>query len=243
MKREFFLEALSNIEEDLLIEANVEKDKNKTIAENKSRFLLVRIVGSVAACVVLFAGVWIASQGGFGKVMMDNAAPEAALSPDISPAEPEAGDAAGGVLNDGGDYNYKAEAFSSGSAADDVVTEQLQGVCVSTVRFSVYKNGKWRDVIRVYPDGLPAAECVVNDYLAEAGSAVRCAGVTLVKTETADVALTRDPGEDTLRGLVLAVSVITGADAVRFTAEDGTLLTIGGEAPAAGFDPEEMREK
>ncbi len=115
MKREFFLRALSEIDDDLLIEADVENKENKANAKNKARMLPFRIAGTAAACLILLVGVWSVFQGGMKKAMLDSAAPEAEFAPDRMPTE----DAILGAADaDGGhDYNYKAdEEFSAATA-------------------------------------------------------------------------------------------------------------------------------
>jgi len=172
MKREFFLRALSGIEDDLLIEANVEKDGNKAIAENKPLILPIRIAGTAAACLILLVGVWAFLQSGFAKSAMDNAAPEAEIFDAQSPME----DAViGGAAADGG-HGADNKAESAGSTADtelhvkivvnDWLLDMGSTVQCSMVTLEKTKSGQ---IVSLTLTGDPGADAVSNLVLAVCG--------------------------------------------------------------------------
>ena len=245
MKREFFLRAIDGIDDEFLIEAFAENQQNKTIAKNRKIYWRWGI--SVAACLLVGVSVWAAVPSVFMKAS-DNMAPEAAILPGDVHEEVLFDAAIGIVPTDDADGDLKTEAAENGAVLTETVTENTAAgvpstylVSVTAVRFSVYENGEWRSVMKSYPNGLPGGKEVVDDYLAEAGADVRAVSFSVQYTETgcyrvATVVLEADPGEDTLRGLILAVGDITAATYVRVTLADGTILPIDGEAPEEGFD-------
>ena len=202
MKRDFFLRAIGEIDEDLIIEANVENRRNKAIVKNKGRFVPYRIAGTAAACLVLLTGVWIAARGGFMKMTTDNAAPEAEFVADMSPAE----DAVGSIMDGGGD---KDVLYSEPENAAPLLKAEDADLAGSTA-------------------GEGDAAAAVNEILREAESAVRCLSVTVEAVDderVAVVALTEDPGGTILQAVVSLVRDTAGARRVQIVLAEGTEIT------------------
>ncbi len=261
MKRTFFLKAAGGIDDDLILEADPAATSSTANAKNKQMRPLWRTFGGIAAALLVVLGVWAATR--LGRVTMHDAA-----------EADTAYDGAAGIL---GDYQYSADmdVGNTGSsvnksehAADDYVnieqevapaeTEAVADTAVATklteVTFTFLTDGGTHTEVRQYPDGVPDAKTVLNDYLTAADSEIRCTGVTVVSTEsktevkdgivsytpgirTATVTLTDDPGDSLLIGSLRVLNQLWTARYYHFETEDGTRFRIGGRQPAAGYDP------
>ncbi len=265
MKRTFFLQAVGGIDDDLILEADPTAAPLTTNVKNKRICPLWRTFGGIAAALLVVLGVWAASR--LGRVTMHDAA--------------EAESAYDGAVGMLGDYQYSANYNdpledaadvivnkSESVDADDAVNAEQENVPAETeavadtalgtrlteVTFTFLTDGGTRTEVRQYPNGVPDAKTVLNDYFAAADSEVRCTGVTVVSTDsktevkggivsytpgirTATVILTDDPGDNLLIGSLRVLNQLWTARYYHFEIEDGTCIRIGGRQPAAGYDP------
>lgn len=210
MKSETFLRALGQIDDDLILEADVPASV---------RFpRWIRTAGTLAACAVLavgllFGGVFLRLSGG-----MDSAAEMA----------PAADEEIWDGLFDSADGNFFSDKTNSSSSAPsspaetETTLDTGEGVRVTWWDFRFLENGVWHTERAEYPYGLPGMQNIVSDYLAAAGSDVRCVSaersvvgekdevigdiiVHTVGVTTWTVTLDGDPGEDIRRGLTNTV--------------------------------------
>lgn len=251
MKRTFFLQAVGGIDEDLILEADPTAASLTANVNNKRIRPLWRTFGGIAAALLVVTGVWAAAR--LGRVTMHDAA-EAETAYDD--AVGVLGDYQYSADYDGGAYVNKSENVEAevapaetGAAADTAV-----GTKPTEITFTFLADGGTRTEIRQYPNGVPDAKTVLNDYLAAAGSEIRCTGVTVVSTEsktevkdgivsytpgirTATVTLTDDPGDSLLIGSLRVFNQLWTARFYHFETETGTRIRIGDRQPAAGYDP------
>lgn len=262
MKRTFFLQAVSGIDDDLILEADPEAELITTNVKNGRIRPIWRTCGGIAAALLVVVGVWSAAR--LGRVTMHDAA-----------EADTAYDGAVGVL---GDYQYSADIAngeteasvnkSENYDADDNVTAEQEiapaetdavadtaaGTRLTEVAFTFFDGGRIYKEIRQYPDGVPDAKTVLNDYLTAAGVDIRCTAVTVTSTEpkmevqggivsytpgvrTATVTFTADPGDDLLIGSLRVLNQLWTARYYHFETEDGARLQIGDALPEAGYDP------
>lgn len=253
MKREFFWQAVGGIDGDLIVEADAENPRNKTNAENKARILPFHRIGAAAAVLLIVCGVGIAAAGGRLRLgMTDEAAYDAAPAETWFAAD---GDAAGGLLADKSESKNESPAVDDG--ADTDLSTEMEGIRITELYFRIPDGETWRTVTKPYPDGLPSAEGVLNDYLAAAGSKIRCVSVQITTTpsvtvtsgnivshtpgiRTALITLTGDPGDGALKGLLHLGCQFLGSRYYHMYTADGTELTIGDTLPGEGYDPRDF---
>lgn len=263
MKRTFFLKAMSGIDDALILEADPDAAFVSTNAENKKARPYWRYFGGIAAALVVICGVWVAAR--LGRVTMEDAEADIVY------------DTADGALGDDHDYVYSSGCIDAPTEAetgvvaeksehDNFADENLTGVpdtavpetgvgtILTAVTFTFYEDGEIRKEHRDYPDGVPDAQTVVNDYLAAAGCDVRCVSLTVTATEsktevsggvisytpgirTATLTFTADPGDDILKGTLRVLNQLWTARYYHFETEDGERLKIGDTLPDIGYDP------
>ena len=232
MKKHTFLQAIGEIDPHLVAEA----------AEPPRRRLpaAVKFAG-LAACLLFVAG------GGLLLSQTNRIKSEA----DCIQESPSAMDA----ILDRIDTITDVEAENSSSVKENSATvdESVEdgslsadADALSEITFCFYRSGEWLTETVSYPDGLPAADLLVNDYLAACDTEYRCLSVDVEITEAyteiidslvqhtpsfriAVITLTGDPGEDILRGLVETVrtSDVFSVQSVRLQTQEGPLDVRG----------------
>ena len=249
MKRTFFLKAVSGIDDDLIFEADPGAEVSTANAKNKRMRPVWRTFGGIAAALVVVCGVWAAHRGGL--VSMDAMQEAAVDDAEHIPAD---------------DYYYTADmngapleteiaVDKSQTAEEDMPTaDTAAGTRLTEVAFTFFEGGRLYKEIRQYPDGVPDAKTVLNDYLTAAGVSIRCTAVAVTSTEpkmevqggvvsytpgvrTATVTFTADPGDDLLIGALRVLNQLWTARYYHFETEDGARLQIGDILPETGYDP------
>ena len=176
---------------------------------------------ATAACVLFFAAAVLIFAGRMPQKGAENASPEAAAD------------------------------FPNFSMSGELSDIGPDGKPVKRICMYFYRDGAWSAREMECEDGAPGASALLDGYLREAGSSVRCISAGFEETAEKDgengkenpagmrtvrVVLSADPGEDTLRGLVNTVLCGGAFDAqyVKIEDPDGA-LTIGGVQQEEGF--------
>lgn len=212
MKSEAFLRILGQIDDDLILEA--EETPVRRIPA------WIRPVSAIAACAVIAVGI-LAAVPLLWRTGSDSAA-------EMAPAADE--EIFDGLLDQitGNTSNSKTDASTSAAMDPSSPTETAtvpdtgEGVRVTWWDFRICENGVWHHERVDYPNGFPTMQNLVSDYLAAAGSQVRCVSaersvvgekdevigelvVHTVGVTTWTITLDGDPGEDIRRGLTNTV--------------------------------------
>lgn len=245
------MKAISGIDDDLVCEAIAENKLigKKTFAKNRTW----RTFGGIAAAIVVVCGVWTALEmGGFN---VDVACKEEA---DFAP---NAGAPTDGMKPESadGDYYYTADDAANTEVAFDTSSPDIWIEPVSRVWYFICESGVWTEEEITYPDGIPSAKEILNEYLARIGSSAKCISVTvetvgeedleiggmIVHTagvRTAHVVIEGDLSDDELRGLIATAGNLASAHYVRPVTADGEILPLGGETPAEGYNVNPWRK-
>lgn len=246
MKKERLLEALSDIDGDLVAEA---------ARPARGRVLpFVRRAGAAAAAFLVVVGAGLLLRNGFS---MKNAAPEAdnAVDLDFSCS------AGVGQIEEEKDC-VKVEGYLP---TDDAVTvpDIAPADPVTQLTFYLYRDSQWVKETVAFSDGVPAPRELVSEYLSRAGAAVTCVDVKMTETEgqetvlggvvtyipphrTATVILSDAPEggmaafDGLLRGLILSIHPGVGADLYKLETDEGIPMYFGLSQPLGGYDPDTL---
>ena len=210
MKSEAFLRAVGQIDDDLILEA--------ADAPVRRAPAWIRPLSAVAACAVIAVGLLAAVpllwRTGSDKAM------------EMAPAADE--EICDGLFDQavGNTSSSKTDGSTSTagnpSSPTEIAPDTGEGVRVTWWDFRICENGVWHHERVDYPHGLPPMQTLVSDYLAAAGSQVRCVSATrsvvgekdeviggivkhTVGVTTWTITLDGDPGEDIRRGLTNTV--------------------------------------
>ena len=245
------MKAIGGIDDDLVCEA-IAKNKlidKKIFAKSK----LWRTFGGIAAAIVVVCGVWTALEmGGIGDVFTSkdeaNYAPNAEAPTDGM--KPESAD---------GDYYYTADDAADTEVTFDTSSPDIWIEPVSRVWYFICESGVWTEEEITYPDGIPSAKEILNEYLTRIGSSAKCISVTVetvgeedrvigdmvmhtVGVRTAHVVIEGDLSDDALRGLIATAGNLASAHYVRPVTADGEILPLDGETPAEGYNVNPWRK-
>ena len=218
MKGETFLRAVGLIDDDLILEAETRQTAVRRVPA------WIRPTAMAAACLVCAVGVLLAAPL-LRHVGEDNASAECADGMGMKPygtlydslCDGEA-IVGSNTTSTPGSPAETHPALDTETTPETVVPDTGEGVAVTWRTFWFRENGVWRTQRKEYPDGLPAMQTILNDYLATAGTEVRCTAVTrkiigekdevvgelvihTVGVTTWTVTLDGDPGEDIRCGL------------------------------------------
>lgn len=210
MKSEAFLRVVGQIDDDLILEA--------ADAPVRRAPAWIRPLSAVAACAVIAVGILAAVpllwRTGSDKAM------EMAPAADEEICDGLFDQAVGNTSNSKTDGS--ASAAGNPSSPTETAPDTGEGVRVTWWDFRICENGVWHHERVEYKSGPPPMQTLVSDYLAAAGSQVRCVAAArsvvgekdevigdivqhTVGVTTWTVTLDGDPGEDIRRGLTNTV--------------------------------------